>query len=1241
MNKKFKNLFLAGALVLGLAGVAVSCTDYDDDINKLQSDQQALSGQVSTLQGTVQELQNKINSGFVITSVAPLSGEPGGWKFTTSDGKTYDVTNGAKGDKGDKGDPGENGKDGKDGKDGIWFTPDAETGTWIKHEIVEGKEVTTDTEQSIIPNGFFNVEFDADTNTLTITCGEEEFVIELNGSSASFVFIPQAVVNGVNAMEIKTFASSIYTGEDLDSIDEIWSANIEESIDAFLEYVDENKIELAGEVGFEEGYGPYIEFPEDEDLYRQWAVENGYMVYESVPAVATYHVNYDTPLDETYEYKLIYKDVPVYTRAESSEDFSMAAEFKGYEDGILSVGITYVGRPATATWEDNHMTQFALQVTKGDKTYTSDYATFVVKDIAQPRIADPIDVVEATEGKKAKLEEDDYEEHYRRGTVGISGNDEGQFAGDYVDRWRHDYFADGFVEPWIEGTMTLDEAHATCDTAVAYTETLDLKTITIPHYFAGGDYCWLPKCCGGRMELPYQLEAVKVRTDWNCFEMSDEEMEEFGLHFEYEVVQNYKIGLPETDQANFVEHNEDFQIEDGIFKPAVYDVNGTAAIGRTPIIRVKLMHGEDIINVAYIKIFIKKDANATYHLIPRRDPLDNTSENVFHFYCEGDMLMTTVEDMNKELYNPTKHSKDDFHALYDSITVVLPKGVTDTIGTVRDSVVNPVEGTHVIVWELGPEDLWKYAGKDVSIIARYISKNNTSLYVDVLLTASVAPLEKGVNVKSADGDYITEMWTSGYKSTRYNVMPAPKDDSIGRGAQMVTDINASFVTYPENDARRGQLMVEAVDSVVYYFCKKDVEKITQIGDLNVKFLVDDEDALTAWNLDTEDGKYSFLFGEIQDAKGKALKGYEMQPVAVIVNGHDDATAYAEDVFADSDLQPYFNNIFVWVKNDWAGNIEKENIIEDTTFHVADTLINTGKMYTYIAGTAFLCTEGESGVEIKFDGKDHFQADIVRPLEVNTVSTKGYIDGVDYGEEGSYISIADLLNPVDWRKRTFTDYPNYWGYYGVDEDGDGIYGFEVLIDTKNVECEINGKRQHKLSTMYIYQVMDTTSTETIKIGKKDVECYKLADPVRPSRTVYIPKNDSGYLMYFNNGDNLLNDFKLFVKATLRYGFGYFNTDWVTVPVAKTINQDVEGAGNDEPGEGGEGGDTPGEGGEGGDTPGGDEPGGETPGGETPGGETPGEGGEGGETPGGETPAEGGEGGETPATPPTEEGGEGGE
>ena len=44
------------------------------------------------------------------------------------------------------------------------------------------------------------------------------------------------------------------------------------------------------------------------------------------------------------------------------------------------------------------------------------------------------------------------------------------------------------------------------------------------------------------------------------------------------------------------------------------------------------------------------------------------------------------------------------------------------------------------------------------------------------------------------------------------------------------------------------------------------------------------------------------------------------------------------------------------------------------------------------------------------------------------------------------------------------------------------------------------------------------------------------------------------MYFNNGRHLTADFKLFVKATLHYGFGYYNTDWVTIPVRKTINDE---------------------------------------------------------------------------------------
>ena len=40
------------------------------------------------------------------------------------------------------------------------------------------------------------------------------------------------------------------------------------------------------------------------------------------------------------------------------------------------------------------------------------------------------------------------------------------------------------------------------------------------------------------------------------------------------------------------------------------------------------------------------------------------------------------------------------------------------------------------------------------------------------------------------------------------------------------------------------------------------------------------------------------------------------------------------------------------------------------------------------------------------------------------------------------------------------------------------------------------------------------------------------------------------MYVNNGITLTADFKIFVKAKVRYGFGYLDTDWIAVPVKKT-------------------------------------------------------------------------------------------
>lgn len=261
MNKKFKNLFLAGAIVLGLAGVAVSCTDYDGDINDLTE-------RVKKLESTVSDLQTAINNGAVITDVTPITN---GVKVTLSNGKSFDVTNGkdgndgkdgapgkdgsfvtigangnwfidgedtgfaSKGDKGDKGDPGKDGKDGapgKDGKDGndgapgapgkdgvdgkdalqIWYQPctdksDANYGKWVKYTYDPASKETTSevTNIDVFPEGTITAVYDEESGKITFhnVEGAKDGVVEISllTTVKSLALIPEALMEGLGYIE--------------------------------------------------------------------------------------------------------------------------------------------------------------------------------------------------------------------------------------------------------------------------------------------------------------------------------------------------------------------------------------------------------------------------------------------------------------------------------------------------------------------------------------------------------------------------------------------------------------------------------------------------------------------------------------------------------------------------------------------------------------------------------------------------------------------------------------------------------------------------------------------------------------------------------------------------------------------------------------------------------------------------------------------------------------------------------
>ena len=267
MRRKFFSALLLGACFAASTSTFTSCKDYDDDIQNLQT-------QIDALSKTVSEIQDKLKDGVALTGVESVTD---GVRLTLSNGTTYTITNGKdgaqgeKGEKGDKGDTGaagadgtngtngtdgkagsvvtigangnwfidgvdtglpsrgekgEDGKDGQDGKDG--YTPDASGSYWKVDctnpetpKLVEyasdgtatGKEQTINTSSNAV-----NAVWDTESGVLKLTNvkdGEgnaQTFEIGLSGDLRSLVFSPQLYYGGIEAMTANTIEYKAISG---------------------------------------------------------------------------------------------------------------------------------------------------------------------------------------------------------------------------------------------------------------------------------------------------------------------------------------------------------------------------------------------------------------------------------------------------------------------------------------------------------------------------------------------------------------------------------------------------------------------------------------------------------------------------------------------------------------------------------------------------------------------------------------------------------------------------------------------------------------------------------------------------------------------------------------------------------------------------------------------------------------------------------------------------------------------
>lgn len=231
MKRKYFSALLMGALTIASVSTFTSCKDYDDDINNLQS-------QIDALSKTISELQTKINDGSILKSVESdgnggiivtvtkngkdtsynikqgvqgAAGKDGDvWKigengyWYKNDTKTEYYALGTKGDKGDQGDKGEAGTAGKDGK---YYVPNPDTGTfWVYGDgdkaAYDSKIVYTATNADVI-----TAVWDNDNLTLTNVAGApgKKVVVSLSSALKSLVFDPDFYYAGIEAFDFATY----------------------------------------------------------------------------------------------------------------------------------------------------------------------------------------------------------------------------------------------------------------------------------------------------------------------------------------------------------------------------------------------------------------------------------------------------------------------------------------------------------------------------------------------------------------------------------------------------------------------------------------------------------------------------------------------------------------------------------------------------------------------------------------------------------------------------------------------------------------------------------------------------------------------------------------------------------------------------------------------------------------------------------------------------------------------------
>lgn len=593
--------------------------------------------------------------------------------------------------------------------------------------------------------------------------------------------------------------------------------------------------------------------------------------------------------------------------------------------------------------------------------------------------------------------------------------------------------------------------------------------------------------------------------------MTQEEAAKYGLTFDFKLI-NYTVGDNKTSDSKYATIDE----TTGVLKTRTVDEKGNTivpgddnlaapAIGREPLVRVRVMQGSNVVLVGFIKVeIVPQDPQALEDInagifdcdSQQADPCGgNTSERTTWSWTSSNILGKLGLDIT-EFHNRYELEVASGEAVQYSAP---DKKLANKIGVVTEVKESEGSVTSVLNWAVSADDrqtIWEANNHETTIYVKYAPKDpehDAEVYVGLKLTIT----------KPAAG-------TLGEKATRY-----------WEGDRVKLNVH-----YPKDGKK-----------VSYFHFDYDLDDFWK--DKIVKFS----------RSDVASGAYKYYFDpSMTTVAGRPVTLKSKGGVATygVTRGIETMDGRRFDWTPENEFNYQVNyeaGVYtlceVWVGTTKIATLNQATgVVTYEKNEVAKEMLNSGRLAVELK--IAIAGKNSCGQVVPTTGNT-FRAAFYRP--VNLAAAADIPHFVDAANNGSSVNVFDMLSFTDWRNEAFTG-SNGWlfGYYEISrvyigKDDGGSDDASVITTT------VGGGQlgQDKLSR-YPEIVVSLTGNTPINVDVcTEANSAAIIDKV---------KNQLGKITVINTRASV-DTYQLRVPLTIEYAWGKLTVD-VDLTVDSTMH-----------------------------------------------------------------------------------------